>query len=129
MPIDRRARHNGHFGKLAGSTQQTEQSKSAKMSTRYESNYYKKRQLRPYQLSRLTPTFTAFVFKNGFNGERPFYGEVTTFDFKAKLYKRDRLLVGAIVFLSAVCLAGTFYIFVWILGRNFSVVKGPEEHG
>ena len=104
-----------------------------KLSVSYDANgtfhsSVNERQLKPYQLSRLTPSFRAFVFKNGFNGERPFYGEVTTFDFKAKLYKRDRLLVGAIVFLSAVCLAGTFYIFVWIFGRNFSVVKGPEDH-
>jgi len=80
--------------------------------------------LKAHKLPKLTPAFKAFAFKNGFNGERPFYGEVTIFELKASLYKRNRWLGGFIIALSAICLAGTFYIFVRILGNNFLIAEG-----
>jgi hypothetical protein len=84
------------------------------------------RLLKAYSPSKLTPTFKAFAFKNGFNGERPFYGEVRTFDFKAKAFKRDRLLVGAMMLLEAICLVGIFYIFYLIFRRDFLVTEGQK---
>lgn len=84
------------------------------------------RLLKAYKPPKLTPTFKTFTFKNGFNGERPFYGEVKIFDFKASVFKRDKLLVGAMLLLQAICLGAIFYILYLILGRHF-LVKGQSH--
>lgn len=82
--------------------------------------------LKEYQIPKPNAQFRTFQFKNGIDGDRPFFGEVLAFDLKAKLFNYEKVIVLVNALISVLCLAGIWYIFVRLFRKHFYVARGTE---
>lgn len=81
-----------------------------------------------YDIPKLIPLFNGFKYKNGFNGKRPFLGEVFEFDLQAKFFKHPDLFLLARPMVAFVCVGGLLCIAIYIARKRFLVAKAPEPH-
>lgn len=81
-----------------------------------------------YDIKNLIPRFSGFKYKNGFNGKRPFLGEVFEFDLQAKFFKHPDLFLLARPMVALVCVGGLLCIVIHIVRKRFLVAKAPEPH-
>ncbi len=82
--------------------------------------------LEEYKIQNLSPQFKIFKFKNGFNGERPFSGEVRKFDIEAQFLGFDTKLYFFKGLMSLLSLAGIFCIFLQIFRKNFFIAGATK---
>ena len=81
-----------------------------------------------HNIPKLTLQFNDFEYKNGFNGKRPFGGEVFEFDLQTTFFKHPDLFLSARPMVVLVCVGGLLCIGIYIARKRFLVAIVSEPH-
>jgi hypothetical protein len=77
-------------------------------------------------LSKLIPQFNRVEYKNGFDGKRPFLGEVFEFDLQAKFFKHSNVFPLARPMVALVCIAGILCVGIYVARKRLVAAKTSE---
>ncbi|WP_447984327.1 hypothetical protein [Nitrospira sp. Nam74] len=80
-----------------------------------------------HHISKLMARFADFKYKNGYNGKRPFLGEILEFDLQAKFFRHPDALLAKIAVVAA-CLAGILRLLASLLKKHFLVAAVLPIH-